>query len=341
MSPGFDVDRCFSVPLRDLGEVRTGMEGILIPESEIGRAPVGVTEQFLEDAEFYHERFTNVAYFTSLISRALDGIELPEGDLRILDLGSGSGNSVWPCLDLLPDCNIVAVDISPELLLILRDHVEAEPTARGRVTPVCMSATSPLFAPDSFHLAIGAAILHHLIDPGAAVEAVGQALEPGGSAIFFEPLESGHGLLRLAYTQIIDQQDRRGRGSWWKRHEASVEEKLAFEVLQSMVAELELRTGSDKSDPIYRDVDDKWLFTRSGLEEYAERGGFSDVRIDPLSGAADPLAEQTRTILRLAKGLEPEALPDWAWETLASFDSAFSDELKRDLQMAGCVTYTK
>ena len=341
MSAGFDVDRFFSVPLRDLGESTPGMGGILVPETEIGRPPVGVTAQFLEEAESYHQRFTDVDRFTSLIASALGRVELPEAEPSVLDLGSGSGNSVWPCLSLLPDCRIIAVDISPDLLRILRDAVEGDPAARGRVVPVCMSATSKLFATGQFQLAIGAAILHHLIDPGAAIEAVGQALHPGASAIFFEPFEAGHGLLRLAYTQILEERERRSGRFGWKARNIRPENATAFEVLEAMVAEFELRTGSDKSSPRFDAVDDKWLFTRSGVESLAERGGFSAIRIDPLSESTEPLTKHTRAILRLTKGLEPEALPRWAWDRLAEFDRAFSNELRRDLLIEGCITLTK
>jgi len=259
----------------------------------------------------------------------------------VLDLGSGSGNSVLPCLELIPDCRVVAVDISPDLLRILRDHVEADPRTTNRVTPVCMSATSSLFAQGSFRLGIGAAILHHLIDPGAAIEAVGQALEPGGSAIFFEPFEGGHGLLRVAYTQILRERHERASSGWWKRGGGSDGEDAAFDVLEAMVAEFELRSGADKSDPVYEQIDDKWLFTRAHIEEFAERGGFSHLRIDPMSSYADPLTRHTRAILRLAKGLEPEALPAWGWERIAEIEATFSPEAKRDLLIEGCVTLTK
>lgn len=341
MAPDRDVQRFFDVRLRDLGEITPGMEGILIPETEVGAVPVGVTGQFLEDADSYHERFTDLDRFQALISSALGRLEVPEGELWVLDLGSGSGNSVLPCLDLLPDCRVVAIDISPDLLRILRDHVDAEPGTRGRVAPVCMSATSNLFTPGGFQLSVGAAILHHLIDPGAAIEAVGGALEQGASALFFEPLEGGHGMLRLAYTQILEEREARRSRSWRKPRDEREQEAAAFAVLRSMVAEFELRTGRDKSSPIYREIDDKWLFTRADFEGFADRGGFSQVRIDPLSDHPDPYTRHTRAILRLAKGLEPEALPQWAWDRIAGYEAAFSEQQKRDLLIEGCITLTK
>lgn len=53
---------------------------------------VGVSSQFLEDADTYHERYTNVDYFTALLRTAFESVE-PAGDSGILNLGSGSGNS--------------------------------------------------------------------------------------------------------------------------------------------------------------------------------------------------------------------------------------------------------
>lgn len=330
----------FTVPLVDLGDTRSGMEGILVPAAEVGRAPVGVTEQFLEQAASYHERYSSEERFARLVAEALERLHLPQGPLNVLDLGSGSGNSVWPCLELLPQCSVVAVDISPDLLAILRDHAQRQPATRGRVTPVCMSATSNHFASGCFDLVLGAAILHHLLDPGAAIDAVAHSLKPGASAVFFEPMEGGHNLLRLAYAQILEERDDRRRT---RRQRRGVEPATteAFEVLEAMVGELELRTGSDKSDPIYREVDDKWLFTRTGLEDLAARAGFSEVRIDPLSIHPDPFTRHTRAILRLAKDLEPDALPEWAWAHIATFDNAFSPEARLDLLIEACITFTR
>ena len=200
----FRVADYFRVPLIDLGSIeRPDMAGIYIPGPEIGNAPVGLSAQFLEDAAVYHRQYSNTAYFKLLISDALKRMSFHPASPAILDIGSGSGNSVFPCLELFADCRIVATDLSPNLLRILLDHVNGAAGAAGRVAPVCMDATRDYYAEQVFDFVLGAVILHHLIDPGAAIAAASRALKPGGYAVFFEPFENGNAILRIAYAEIL------------------------------------------------------------------------------------------------------------------------------------------
>ena len=328
MPSTLDVHSLFRVDLRDLGEITPGMEGIWIPEPEIDRESASVTRQFLDDAENYHKRYANVERMRNVLGQALDRIGFHDLDALVLDLGAGSGRSVLPCLEILPECRIVAVDISPNMLRILRDYLDGENELRERVAPVCMSATSDLFRSDSFGLVTGVAILHHLMDPAAAILAACGALKEGGSAIFFEPFELGNGILRLAYSQILE-----------RRQTEAEKDAPGFRVIEALETDLRVRAGADKS--IYKYLDDKWLFTRAVLEELGERAGFSDLRIDVLDEVESPFTHQTRKNLRHAAGLEVEALPEWAWNHLACFDQAFSEEVRRELLIEGCITFTK
>ena len=201
---GFDPSRFFSVPLLDLGSVgQSEMAGIFVPEPEIGRKKSGVTNQFFADAEDYHERYCDVPHFRNLIKEALDRVGWPSDGAVVLDIGSGSGNSVLPCLDLLETALIVAIDISPKLLKILQRTLISNQRNESRVALVCMDATRSPFNTSCFDLVIGAAILHHLIDPTAALLTASKVLKPGGHAIFFEPFENGNAILYLAYKEIV------------------------------------------------------------------------------------------------------------------------------------------
>src|SRR5471032_2660437 len=126
----------FAEPLCDLGNDDARLRGIFTPVSERGVARSGVTAQFLENAADYHKRYGNVEGLRTLIASLLDGATAG-GERFILDLGSGSGNSVIPLLDLFPSAFVVATDISPQLLVILRDFLEAKPEYRGRYGLVC------------------------------------------------------------------------------------------------------------------------------------------------------------------------------------------------------------
>jgi SAM-dependent methyltransferase len=321
-----EAGKYFRVPLLE-------QDGILVPEPELSRSRIGVTEQFLENAENYHERYHNTGYFKSLIEKALSRIGRLDQDITIVDVGSGSGNTVLPLLDLFPGSTIIAADISPDLLKILMRYVAANARWIGRVIPVCTDVTSDYYKDSSIDLVVGGAILHHLIDPGLAIAASARALVPGGHAFFFEPFENGSAILRIAYTDIVQRAET-------EEPEKSIDASV-IDLLKAFVRDYEVRAGSDKTADIFREIDDKWLFTKSYVGRCAARSGCSVLSIDPLHGLEQPFTNQTIINLRLAKGLAPDALPLWAWDRLGYYDAVFSPELREDLLIEGCIIMQK
>ena len=311
--PGLiNVADVFSVPLLDLGDNDARFSGILSPAPELERSRLGITERFLEDAESYHQRFSNTDYFKSLIAGALGDAPLATDTPLILDLGSGSGNSVWPCLEIFPEGQVVATDLSPNLLAILRDHAAKSGDDARRLNMICMDATQDYFEPGRFDFVVGAAILHHLIEPDAALASIYSALKPGGQALFFEPFENGNAILTLAYEDIISQAESK----------PIREDVLAF--LNVMVEDFRLRMAVHPGQPHFEELDDKWIFTRHWFEQAAQSCGFRKLAIQPLHDLDRPFTNQTRANLNMGLGLPPEVLPDWAWEIVGRMDSALS-----------------
>ena len=146
--------------------------------------------------------------FIRLVTRAFDSIGYRPADGQVvLDIGSGSGtNTILPCLRLLKECRIIATDLSPDLLGLLHEYLVRE-QLDDRVACVCTDAMRNFFRPESVDMVLGAAILHHLLDPAHALETAYSALKPGGMAIFFEPFE-GLAVLRIAFDLILDRAGR-------------------------------------------------------------------------------------------------------------------------------------
>jgi SAM-dependent methyltransferase len=291
------------------------------------RRTVGVTAQFLEEADTYHQRYTAHGYFRNLIESAVRRAGIRDVQ-AVLDLGSGSGNSVVPALELFPGADIVAVDISPQLLAILKRYVARDPASDRRLLAVCMDAAVDAYVPGSFDLCIGAAILHHMLDPEAVIRAAMKALKPGGHAIFFEPFEGGNAMLRLAYQRILDSPRAlllRGRVRTF---------------LRSMVGDYSVRMDTSPGDPIFATLDDKWMFTRSYFQRIAERVG-AQLAIEPLHELDGMLLNQTESNLRLGAQLPPDALPGWAWSIIRQMDDLLPTRVKEDLLIEGCVTFRK
>ena len=307
----------FAEPLLDLGEDDPRLRAIFAPESERGGAKSGVTAQFLENAGEYHKRYPNVEWFRTVIRRFLGDPSAARARF-ILDVGSGSGNSVIPLLDLYPGAFVVATDISPQLLVILRDFLETMPEYRGRYGLVCMDSNNDRFRPGAFDLVVGASILHHIVDPRRVLRACASALAPGGSALFIEPFEPGHGMLRIAYRRILAEARRRKQGG------------PGFAFLEGMVVEHELRLR-DKSDPIFERVDDKWYFTRAYFETITRGAEWQECRVESILDELTPMMSQAKMELRLGMGLDESALPPWAWEMIREHEGFFSRDCWRDL----------
>jgi ubiquinone/menaquinone biosynthesis C-methylase UbiE len=341
-----------SVKLVDLGDCQDEqMRGIMTPESELDAPRRGVTAQFLEDSQTYHERYTEHGYWGDLIAEATSRLGCPFTSGAVLDVGSGSGNTVLPVLQRFPEAKVLATDISPNLLLILREMLVHEGQGlSSRCALVCTDIQNQIYREEAFDLAIGGAILHHIADPEQAIRNVFNALKPGGAAIFFEPFEAGNGIMALAYEQILEEAERRNG-----RQQSALRSTLA-----SLLARL--RPGRGQTTPLdllrqavrdYRSrivprsdrellaLDDKWLFTRSSLTEVAERIGAGSVVIYPIHQTKNQFSHHAAVSLFLSLKSGPEALPDWAWKILYRYDRAFSEGQLQELLIEGCVILTK
>lgn len=322
----FALQECFAEPLHDLGEGEPRLRGIFTPASERGLAVTGVTAQFLDDAGEYHKRYDNVEGCRAVIARLLSGGPSDAAGVRfILDVGSGSGNSVIPVLDLYPDAFVVATDISPQLLLILRDFLESKPAYQGRYGLVCMDANNDRFRHGTFDLAVGAAILHHIVDPRRVLRVCANALRPCGKALFIEPFEVGHGVLRIAYRRILAEAKR--------RHERGP----GFRMLERMIVDHEARLR-DKCDPIFERLDDKWYFTRSFFEAaVASDSQWKGCHVEAINHSETPLVDHALGELRLGLGADASALPPWAWDIIGEHEAFFSRDGRRDMVFEAAV----
>ena len=325
--PTADAAALFAEPLVDLGTDDPRFAGILTPRSFHGASKVGVTAQFLENAEHYHARFFDTGYWNGLIGDALAAAGNP-APKRIIDIGSGSGNSVLPLADRFRDAQVIATDISPQLLAILRDIVRTRRDDAARFAFVCVDLTQANFQPGAAGLAVGAAILHHVLEPERVIASCHRALAPGGWAIFFEPFETGHTLLKAVYRSL------------WARASAEERATPGFRVVQRMLVDYAVRERP-RSDPIYRQLDDKWSFTRTYFEKLRKAQGWDELITYALHVSPHMLRRQFEVQLRLAAGLEPGALPDWAWAAIDEADAGMSDDVRVEMAQEAAVLLRK
>lgn len=323
----------FTAPLVDLGEHEDPQFArVLTPAPEVGAEKSGASATFLENAEAYYEKHQGFIYWKSKLQEALELAGVASAE-TIVEYGCGFGNSTLPILELFPQARVVSLDISPNLLAILQRLL----VARGledRCTPISLDVHKPYIKENVADLVVGSAILHHLVEPVRCVDAAMRVLKPGGSAIFFEPFEAGHSMLRLLIRDLCQAAAIKPFSS------------PALTWLAEISAEWMLQIKREKL-PGWRDLDDKWLFPRVVLQNIADQVG-AELRIKSLYNhqlAPNVFATQLRTLLKSWRGLDPDdptMMPPWAWEIVALYDDElFSAGLKEDFLFEGIVIFRK
>lgn len=309
----------------NLGTIDIRFDGIFSPLYEDKDVKKYMTGQFTDGAADYTSRYTAYPYWNQLILNAISKLNIDKKkNLSILDIGSGSGNTIVPLLDIFPDADIIASDLSIELLVLLKKNIRSKYL---NVDLLQLNAEELDFKHETFDMITGGAILHHLINPEKTIEHIHNILKKGGCAIFFEPFENGHALLEMAYREIL-----------------SVDKSLSKEVrqfLKGMAEHYNIRKGSDKSSTKYDQVDDKWLFTKSYFMRLYEKYEFSKLMIYPIHDTRHQFENQTITNLRLGLNNNVKIFPDWAWEILRKYDNVFSEDMKQDMLIEGCITFIK
>jgi SAM-dependent methyltransferase len=321
----------FSEPLIDMGEADPRYAGVFTPIPEIGLERKGITENFLSGADQWFDRFEMFDHIFSLLNPIFE--RYPAAAFgTIVDIGCGFGNTTIPLLAHYPNLSVIATDLSPDLLAIL--HREA--TKRDlidRCVPVAVDAQRDYFNESFADAVIGCGVLHHIAEPARTVGSAMRVLRPNAPAIFLEPFEAGHAVLRLMFNQICDQAERLGQSG------------PVFDFLKAVCSDIHVRShrlNLPEWSEKWFELDDKWLFTRRYFERLGETVGASDVKVIHLYDRPDLFVWQTQRVLVEYGRLRLDELPDWAWKIVARYDSGyFTEDLKADLIIEGAVIFTR
>lgn len=291
----------------------------------------GVTGQFTDDAATYHERYFERLDFTHLLDYCLTVAAVDRArPCRVLDIGSGSGASVFAACRLLPQAEILASDISPQLLRMLAGFVDSRDELRGRITPFCFDLHRKFFRAETFDLVIGAAILHHLLDPRAALANAAAALRPGGRIVLVEPLESGSLMLVAMFARVLTVLAQSGAGDG----------PLA-NLMRAMRLDIQSRLGPPVEKPWTRELDDKWVFDMPYLQRLAAELGLSKVDVHPAQPDLSRVYENAFTSLLADSGLSKIDVPQPVLDSVRRFDRGIGEDLKRELCPTGVIVFTR
>ena len=298
---------------------------------DVNWAPAGVTEQFTQDASTYHERYFNRLDFVDLMDRCfrLARIERTAA-LAVLDIGSGGGSSVFASAKLLPNATLVASDISPQLLDFLADFVATDEALAAAITTCCFDLHVPFFAAGQFDVVVGSAILHHLLDPYAALKNVVYALKPGGKLILIEPLEAGSLLQMSLFEQVLKALRKLGQS-----------EGALVTLMRAMRTDIRARLGAPVQQAWTGVLDDKWVFDEPYLMDLADQLELSRVEVYPAQADLTNVYESAFRGLIVESGNAGVEVPDAVLAVVREFDRGISEELKARFAPTGILIFTK
>ena len=255
-----------------------------------------------------------------------------DAPFRILDIGSGGGTTVFPLLELYPSAEIIASDLSLNLLRELHHwHSDHYPNS-GRLSLLQLNAENTVFDDAQLDIVMGADVLHHLPDLGKVFEEIGRILKPDGVALFFEGFESGFQVLSLVMQLLIAKND-----SLPPEQQMSSKVVAIFRIVMK---DLWRRKGTIKDQALLDAIDDKWVFTTTQLRNAVAGSGLELAAIEQLY-APDGLIslmvdhELRRRLHTLA------GLPEWPRELVFDIERQFSRELLSETLFSGAIQLTK
>ena len=286
-----------------------------------------ITDQFLDNAGIYHERYHCEAHWGRLLRLGFNAAGVDCAGIRsVLDVGSGCGNTALVAARLMPSAHVIASDISPGLLKILLDSASAENLTN--LSTWCFDLHQRLFEEQSFDLVIGGSILHHMFDPVVALRNLSLSMRPGSPLLLYEPMEEGAHLMCVVYQALCSE----------LKHEA---DQRLLHFFQAMIKDYEHRFGVGVVKPWTSHLDDKWLFNRFYLEDLASQVGLSLEVMHGLAGDEGLMISNNVLSTLAASGNGDLEIPPKMLEILREFDEGISGTIKQRAQPERLIVFRK
>jgi ubiquinone/menaquinone biosynthesis C-methylase UbiE len=274
-----------------------------------------------------------IDHWKNLIQDALpEGHANDQAQLTVLDVGSGDGLSVFPLIELFPNAEIVASDLSIHLLRDLRSWHQQHYPNHKHLWLLQLNAEDIVFEDSQIDLVTGAFVLHHLRDLVKCLAEIRRVLKPGGVAIFWEGFEGGCQIVSLVMQLLIAKNEAKPRS-----------QRIGDKVIvgfYDFIADVQRRKGECKSPELLDALEDKWLFTQTQIEKDVRKAGFELIAVRSVYSPDALIATMVDHELR-RRLHELAGLPRWAQELVAEIDGGFSRELKSEILYGAVVIVRK
>jgi ubiquinone/menaquinone biosynthesis C-methylase UbiE len=290
---------------------------------------IGVGEQFRESASVYEERYRSVQGKRQSIELGLAGSDalLPD-TIVALDIGCGPGDTTIALLEMFKNSHVYSTDLSPEMLMLLVGKADHLGLTRN-ITPFVADASMVAPRDRAFDLILGSSMIHHLMEPDLFLDRMLSGLKPNGIALFYEPFQAGHIVLRTILFSIVELAAYKGELS-----------KQRTNFFKDYIFTIDTMCREDNRDPaFYAGLEDKCMFATTTFQRAAERNGCR-YTITPTNPPQNTFALKIQDLLRQGLG-DTDPLPNWCDELISKTDLAVSASARRELLLEACVTFTR
>lgn len=161
--------------------------------------------------------------------RAVDALNL-DADAVVADIGAGTGYMSFKLAEQVPQGQVMAVDIQPEMLELL----EAEQAERGitNVKPVLGAPQTPRLNPETIDLALMVDAYHEFEYPREMMQGLVATLKPGGRVVLAEYRAENPLILIKKHHKMSEMQVKREMAAvgleWLKTEEFLPQQHLIF-----------------------------------------------------------------------------------------------------------------
>ena len=181
-------EECYQGRLLDLGDsLSNEYRDIYRDPDTFDVTMPGVSSAFTAQAKEYVDQLedeNHVVHYERAFKQAFSVMQWTdrEAPRKILDLGVGSGTSTYVLLKHFPNAQVVACDISAEMLQLARRRLKKHPGMLDRCVTIQLDSEKLTFNSAQFDLVVGAANLHHLFRPQRTIQQSHSLLKEGGCA---------------------------------------------------------------------------------------------------------------------------------------------------------------
>jgi SAM-dependent methyltransferase len=194
---------------------------------------------------------------------------------HVLEIGSGMGVLTRGLLEAGSVGHITATDVSEKFLRKLARRTD---TYDIPVSLVVCDANDANFRAESFDLVLGRSVLHHLLHYDRTLRQCHAMLQPGGAAVFFEPILQGKIFLTLLLAIILRCDELSGDPQLSPTDVRKIRRVLGFHMKAKLYPQ--------DFESLAR-LEDKYVFDIDDLRRVGTDAGFSHVdyinnpRLDP------------------------------------------------------------